>query len=515
MNSAREYRTDQRIKAQTFAYGELPAAPSEKIVVAPPPDTIGRLGEALRRRKGLVAVIFLAAVGLTGAYVAMMPKEFSAEMRLYITRSRVDAPVSAGERAPQSPATSELSEADVNFELELLKSNDLMEQAARASGVLAATGPESGPVGTAMALKKIQKDLEVTLVKKTNIISVKYLATNPLAAQKFVNTLGDLYLEKHSTMHRNRESSQFFADKASEYKTQLENSQREMSSFEQRNGVELIDAQREQNLRRRAELRASLNETESELRQAEDRTKILNSQLQSLPATVNSQNHTARSESLIERLKLMQVDLENKRTELLTKFDPSYRLVQEVEQQLRDTKAALERETAPGVVDTVSALNPLRQSVEAELLKNETLIAGLRAKRLSVANDLLHENGEEASLARSAPMYEDLKRKTKIAEENYLLYRHKQEDSRIAEEMDQQRILNVSVLQPAAVPVLPAERHRSFLLLMGLFAGVLLSVVVALVVDQMDETLETPMQAAAAAGVPVLANFARGVQKCS
>jgi len=120
-----------------------------------------------------------------------------------------------------------------------------------------------------------------------------------------------------------------------------------------------------------------------------------------------------------------------------------------------------------------------------------------------------------ASLTRSTPRYEDLKRKAKIAEENYLLYRRKQEESRIAEEMDQQRILNVSVLQPASVPVLPEERHRSFFLGMFTFAGTLLAMLAALLMDQTDRPVETATQAASAAGVPVIASFTRGVRKCS
>lgn len=512
MNTARDYRNEPR--AKNFTPAELPPAPSEAVALErADTDTVAKLLEALGRRKFLAAAIFLAVAGLAGVWVAFMPKQYSAEMRLLMTRSRVDAPVSAGERPAEPAAMNDLSEADVNSEIELIKSNDLLEDAARASALLPAH--DDSPVETAQIVRALQKNLEVELVKKTNIISVKYLSRNPETAQKLVNTVGDLYLTKHTSLHRNHESSEFFAEKTKEYKAQLEDAQRELASFEQRNGVDLMDAQREQHLRRRAELQAGLNEAASDLRQAQDRAKVLRDQLSALPLTVNSQNHTARNEPLIERLKVMEVELEHKRTELLTKFDPSYRLVQEVEEQLRDTKAALDREVAPGVVDTISELNPVRQTVEAELLKTETLVAGLQAKQRSFVTDLAREVAVEAALARSAPQYDDLKRKTKIAEDNYLLYRRKQEDSQIAEQMDQQRILNVSVLQAASVPALPVERHRSFLLLMALFAGALLSVFSALAVDQMDGPLETPQQAADAAGVPVIANFSRGVLKCS
>ena len=66
----------------------------------------------------------------------------------------------------------------------------------------------------------------MTVVKKTNIISVKYQGRNAAQAQTFVNTVGDLYLERHTTIHHNRESSEFFAGKSNEYKTQLDEAQR-------------------------------------------------------------------------------------------------------------------------------------------------------------------------------------------------------------------------------------------------------------------------------------------------
>lgn len=511
MNTLRDYRNDSR--GQSYA-AELPPAPgaplSAKIATE---DTVAKVIGALRRKWMLAAGIFLTVVALAAVGVALIPKQYSSEMRLLMTRSRVDAPVSAGENTAEPAPAADLSENDVNSEIELIKSDDLVETAARRSGVLPAD--DGSPAETATLLKKIQKNLDVELVKKTNIISIKYVGRDPRVGQRFVNTIGDLYLAKHTSLHRNRETSQFFAEKTNEYKKQLENAQRDLSAFEQQNGVDLLDAQRQQNLQRRAELQANLAETVSELRQAEDRAAVLRNQLKTIPATINSQNHTARNEPLIEKLKVMQVELEQKRTELLTKFAPTYRLVQEVEQQLRDTKAALDKEMAPGVVDAVSTVNPLRQSVEADLLKEETLAAGLRAKQESLAGDLAKENGAEAGLTRSTPQYEDLKRKEKIAEDNYLLYRRKQEDSQIAEQMDAQRILNVSILQAAEVPALPNERHRSVLLILAMFAAMLLSAIAAVMADQLDAPVETARQAEEAAGVPVIANFSRGVLKCS
>jgi uncharacterized protein involved in exopolysaccharide biosynthesis len=472
------------------------------------PYSVRAILSAVRRRRIAALSAFLSVVLLAGIYIASMPTKYEAEMRLFITRSRVDLPISPGGGTVGS-IPGDVTDGEVNSELELLKSADLLENLAKACGLLPA-GPSADSRSAALVLKAMQRDLKAMPVKKTNIISVKYSSRDPLLAQKVVNTMADLYLEKHTSIHRNRETSEFFAEKSKQYGKQLEDAQRDLAAFEQSKGASMLDQQKDASLKRRADLQTSLNDVRSQMREAEDRAKTLRAQLKSLPSTVNSENRSARNESLIEKLKTMQLQLEHRRTELLTKYDPGYRLVQEVDQQIRDTKAALDRELAPRVVDKVDALNPLRQTVEAELLRTETLAAGLKAKEQSMAANLQTEIGNQGNLVRATTGDEDLKRRQKIAEENYLLYRRKQEESRIAEEMDKQRILNVSVMQAASVPVLPVERHRSFIVLLALLAGGLLSMATALAADSMDQPVRTTRQAETAAHVPVLAKFVRG-----
>jgi uncharacterized protein involved in exopolysaccharide biosynthesis len=446
----------------------------------------------------LLTVLLLAAF-----YIWTLPKQYEAELRLFVTRSRVDAPVSASSGAPGS-VPPDLTDTEVNSELELLKTPQIVELAAQEVGLFPAD-TSANPVKRARTLRKVLADFQAYVIKNTNIIVVQYAGTDAERAQKFVNAVAELFLEKHAALHRNGTTSDFFGAKTAEYKSELEIAQRELADFERNKGVATMDTQRESTLRRRDELQASLNEVASQLHEAEDRTRVLRGQLESLPATIDSQNRIARNEALIEHLKSLLLELDRKRAELLTKYDPRYRLVQEVDQNIRDTQTALDRELAPGVVDRVSTPNPLRQTVEAALLQNETLIAGLKAKQQNNSASLSAQIGTERDLAQSTPRYEDLKRRAKIAEENYLLYRGKEESASIAEQMDQQRILNVSVMEAAKVPALPLDQHRYFIALLAFLAGLLLAILSAVSMDLLDQPLETPKQAATTAGVPVLA----------
>jgi uncharacterized protein involved in exopolysaccharide biosynthesis len=463
---------------------------------------------ALARRKVLAASVLLSVLILAAAYILTIPKKYEAELRLFVTRSRVDAPVSASGGAVGSVA-SDLSDAEVNSELELLKTPQLIDRAALEAGLFE-DDATFNPVKHATALKKILADFQADVLKKTNIIVVQYAGSDPGKSQKFVNMAAELFLEKHAELHRNGETSDFFRQKSSEYKSELARAQIDLANFERTTGVAAMDTQRESATHRRDELQTQLNDAASQLHEAEDRARVLASQLAGLPASIDSENRIARNETLVEHLKTLLLELNRKRSELLTKYDPRYRLVQEVDQEIQETKAALDRELAPGVVDRVSTPNPLRQTVQGELLQNETLVAGLKAKQQNILANLSTQMGTQRDLAQATPLYEDLKRKAKIAEENYLLYRGKEENARIGEQMDQQRILNVSVMEPAKVPALPMDRHRSFIALLALLTGLVLAVFSAVGIDLFDQPIETPRQAAATAGVPVLARLGRG-----
>jgi polysaccharide biosynthesis protein PslE len=470
-----------------------------------------RLLEALRHHKLLVAAVFLAVVGVTAAYIWHLPPKYQSEMTLFIARSRADVPVSAGNQ-PVGPVARDLDDAEVNSELELLKGTVLLAAAARQNGLL--LNKEITSVEAAKVLESMQANLQVNLVHKSNIISVTFVDPDPSRAQAIVSTIGDLYLEEHGSIRRNPEAALFFAAKAKEYAAQLASAQRELELYERDLDLSAFDARTAQSLKRRSELQSQMDDTLSQLNEAQDKAAVLRRQLGALPPIVNSQNRSARNEPLVEQLKTMELELRQKRTELLSTYAPDYPPVQAVEQKIRDTHAALERELAPNVIDSVNAINPLHQQVQTELLQAESTIAALRAKQSNIGVNLQRENAAARVLVESAPRYDDLKRRVKVTEENYLLYTRKQEDSQIAEEMDRQRILNVSVLQPASNPVLPLDRHRSLIALLGMLAAMLLSVVAAVVTEGLDKPVWTHRDVFRAAGIPVIASI-READACS
>lgn len=445
--------------------------------------SLATLWQFLRRRGRLVAILFLLGFGAAAAYILTRPVLYEAQMKLLLKRARTDAPIDA-ERRQAGTVPTELSDSEIESEIELFRSRDSLATIVREQGLAAAAGgPEAAAVREARAVREFTRRLSVFRIENTNLISVALRDPDPQRAARLLARLAEIYMAKHAVLHRNQDSSQFFARQADSYAQQLDQAQRQLAAFRERHQVSLLAAEKEAALRRQDELERTLQQTESEIESARDRAAQLRRQVLELPETVETQRRMARSESLLERLKATLLELENKRTELLTKYDRQYRLVQEVERQIEDTRRMIEQEQQASVVDRTSALNPLRQSLKGDLLRTETELAGLMAKRDKLAADLRQVRASLLGLERITAEHDDLVRQVKLAEENFLLYQRKREESRLADAMDRERILNVTIVEEPVPPAMPAEQHRAALLLLSAVMSAFASLGLALAID--------------------------------
>jgi uncharacterized protein involved in exopolysaccharide biosynthesis len=212
---------------------------------------------------------------------------------------------------------------------------------------------------------------------------------------------------------------------------------------------------------------------------------------------------------LLEQLKSTLLNLELKRTELLTKYEPTYRLVQEVDQQIADAKSAISAEESKPIRDETTDQNPDYQWVQAELTKAQADLNGLKARAATAAAIAAKYHEEAQRLSQNEIVQGNLLRAAKTQETNYLLYVQKREEARISDALDQRGILNVSLAEQPVVPALPKRSPLSVALLTLLLAGAF-SLSSAFVLDFMDPTFRTPDELAGYLGTPVLAALPKG-----
>jgi len=187
----------------------------------------------------------------------------------------------------------------------------------------------------------LEKNLTVQPIKLTNLISVSYVSKDPQLVARVLNSLASLYLEKHLAMHRAPGEFQFFHQQAEEYRKALATAEAKLTDFSREQGVVNPGLEKEIAVRKLAEFEAEAKSAQATIAATRQSIRTLESQLATLPKRATGQVRTSDNPQLMERMKSKLLELELKRTELLTKFEPTYRPVQEVEEQIAQTREAI------------------------------------------------------------------------------------------------------------------------------------------------------------------------------
>jgi uncharacterized protein involved in exopolysaccharide biosynthesis len=467
---------------------------------------------AIFRRRGLLLFTFLAVVIGAVVVTLMQPNRYDSRMKILVKNQRVDVAITPEATTSMNAPTvdNDVSENQINSEIELLTSKDLLTAVVNETGLakyevgsFGRPAPES--VRVESAVNRLTKDLTINPVRKANIITVSYSSGSPQLAAAVLQKLGDLYLEKHLKLNHPAGAADFFKDKADEYESQLKEAEQRLTDFQQTNNLVVLSQQKELTLQKTADARSRMLEADAALNEATTRIARVEEQLAAIPKRITTQSRQLPNQYSAERLNTMIVELQNRRTQLLTKYRPDDRLVREVDQQIRTTQDALTRAEQKTSVEEATDLNPLRQTLETELSRARLDQSGAKARRDTLAGQLQQYDASLKKLESDTGKHDDLQREKTQAEENYQLYAKKREEARIADELDRQKITNVSIAESATVAQIPSAPNRPVNLILGVFLAGFLSLGSVLSAEMLSDAVHTPRQLEAMTGAMVLA----------
>ena len=466
----------------------------------------------LFRQRRLVLVSF-AVVLLAVLLYGLLSPSYQAAMKVLVRRGRVDPPIT-----PQPTALSEFSRIDVteeelNSEVQLLRDDEILRKVVLATGLDARQksfwkwSKQPDDVRIARAVRVLARHLAVEPIRKTRLILVKYDSSDPALAARVLSTLASLYREKHLEVHRPSGEFRFFEQQTNQYRQALEAATAGLLQLNNR-GVIAAVLERDIALQKLSDADAALQHLTVDIAEAEQRIEALRTQLASLPQRTISQIRTSDNAQLLEQLKSTLLTLQLKRTELLTKFQPSYRLVQEIDEQIAEAKATISAERLAPVREETTEKNANYQWAESELEKTEVELNSLKARQSASEVLVANYRARARQLGQDAVAQQDVLRATKTAEENYLLYLRKREEARIGDALDARGILNVTIVEEPKAPVLP-KRSPPMFALVGLLAAGTVSTGLAFASDYLDPAFRTPEEVIAVLDLPVLASLPR------
>jgi len=470
------------------------------------------------RHRRLVAISFLGLMAGVLLSLFLLPPRYKATTKILVKRERADFVVTADRSDTQQQAPTAVSETELNSEIELMKSQDLLEKVVTACGLQnlssrsgwiawlhISSGAEDSHKVLGAAVRNLEKSMDLGLLPKTSLISITYEDSDPQRAAHVLNTFVNSYMEKHLAVHRPAGTLAFFREQTKQYGEGLQAAESRLGEFSQTQGTVSPAQQKISTLQKLSEFQANLKEAQAAVAETEQRIHTLQNQASTVPSRLTTQVRTADNPQLMQQMKSTLLNLQLKRTELLQKFDPSYRLVQEVDTEIKQTQAAIESAEKSKVLDETTDSNPTYQWVDSELAKAQSQLSAERARAEALSSSVQAYEMQANKLDHEELIQEGLLRDKSTEEANYLLYMRKQEEARISDALDESRIINVAMVEPVAVPVVPS-RSRLLVVLLGLLAAIVVSLGVAVVAEYLDPSLRTTEDIKEFLDLPVLAS---------
>ena len=464
------------------------------------------------RRKRAVLLTFVGVFVLAVVGFALMGYMYTSHMEILVNRERQDPMVTTEATTQMITNSTPVTEDEINSEAELLLSRDVLEQVVLENGLFVPHGfslsdflepNQSKEERVARAVKRLAKKIKVKPVPKTELIDVQYSSSNPQLAHAVLKSLADAYMVKHVSAHRPSGSFEFFEKQTQQYHDELEAAEAKLRDFGKEFGVAAPDLERT-NLAQQVALSTGILHAAQQAASAdEERIRNDRQQMSSTPDRSATARASAAADLLLENLNATLLAAQAKRAALAIKYDPSYPLVQEADQEISQAKAAITEAEKTRYVTETTDRDPTYELIREDISKAQSDHAAQLATAAATERSISSIQAQMVDLDKKALTQADLQRDTRADETSYLLYLSKREQERTSDALDMKRIANVAIAIPPAIPVLPVISWP-MLIVVALGGSLVLSIGMAYGLEYFDSSFHTPAQVVDMLGIPVV-----------
>lgn len=317
-------------------------------------------------------------------------------------------------------------------------------------------------------LKAFQSALHVSTMPKTELIEIGFRSRSPQMAVDVVNSLVSAYVERNFKVkyEATMQAADWLQKQLEEIKNTVEDRQARVADFEKQHGVWFTGAgedNKNSTVSKLDDLDAKLTAAEAERIVKEASWRMAES---GNPELVSSSSPDAT----LQALRTQEGELRNQYAQMSAKYGNSYPKVDELRGQLQEVEGRIRAEVAN----------------VAERFRNDYMAARRAEDMLRAKVD--EQKKETYKLNEGAVQYTILRHELDSSRELYDSLLKQLKEAGITAGL---RSTNVTVVDPATLPVDPVEPNLPRNLALGLASGLVFGLVLAFVVENLDNSLRT------------------------
>jgi uncharacterized protein involved in exopolysaccharide biosynthesis len=461
--------------------------------------------EALVRQRWVFLCVVVTIVGAAAAVTCLMPKQFKSEMMFLVLASRSNAVISA-DRSAVAPPAQDVTEQQINSEIELLRSQDVIGAVVDPHWTKENKTPDQVNEHESK-IATFSKHLMLESAHKANLITVTYRAHNPESAADALDRLSSAYLAKRKLLTRPPGASDFYAEETKRYKLAWENANQEMVDFQQANKLVSVPDQEEaitqQILTTENDLRAAqTNYSEAEQRVAES-TRLVSE----IPQRQPTQQRLTPNQGAIQQLQSMLVQLQNRRTELLNRYQPTDRLVVEVDEQISTTSSALKSMTQDRQNEDTTDVSPAWQQLRTGQVQAIVEKRAIQSRIQSLQGNLVKLHNQLDQIQPLFLKYNALQEQVEQARNNFETFSQKRDQSSIEDAMDEHKLVNIAVAENPTLNYTQTAPRPLLYMTLGILTALFLGGSAVYLLESFRTTIATPRELALASRYAVFATI--------
>jgi len=442
----------------------------------------------MRRRRGLVLGVFLAAVVAATVISFLLPPTYQAETTLRIKQSKGLADSLLGSMPfGNSMATKQM----MSTYAEILKSRTVVES------MLAKvyTDPSDRPDYDEMVVR-----IATLPVRDTEILKVSVTAKKPDEAERLTNALVQSFMERMTDLVRSEQRMirSFIGDRLEEAKKELLTAETALEVYK-----------REQRIVAPSEETRAMVEQLSVVNKlkAENTVTLASAQakLKSAQAQLGEQKPEFVAENqLILQYRSKLADLEVQLVGLLQKYTEQHPEVLALRAAIAETKERLNAEIARVINAEASSINPVYQKLLQARIEAEVEIAAAESQREAIERVIAGHEQMLITLPAKEQGLVRVMRDATVAQEIYIMLAKRHEEARISEVMQPTDVQVIDTAVASDKPIKPNKRLNVMIAaFLGLFAGTGL----AFVLEYVNKTIINAEDVEYYLGLPVLGNI--------
>lgn len=443
-------------------------------------------------RKTICKTLLLMAIA---CWVALLvwPRTYVSEGKLQLLVGRESVGLDPSSTTTQTLMMQKTVEEDINSALEILGSRDVAEHVMREIGaepILSGFLPNEGEPSrisrwvsglTSMASDAVvslvnmtgvrdsisdeeravlwlQKNVSVYAPKKSSTMIISAEAKSAEIAQAIVSSYTKHFIERHVNVATTEGSHRFFDEQASTAESALNELMNHRSSLLQDHKMVSSSSRFGSLTAQQAGIESTIIATEAQIQQTESELVDLTERIEELELETVSGKQIA-PDGTISGMRLALHSLELEEQSLSLKYNEGHWKLTQIKERVAAARKELEKlEQESESLST--APNPIRLKLEEDILRTKSRLVGLQSLLHESQQQLSAKHEEINDLLELDVRLDSLDREIEVAKKNLGSLREKQEQSRVVEDLRQQRISSVGIAQNASLAHKPASPNK-------------------------------------------------------